>query len=385
MPLLEFLKSLRRISPSEIARLSESQARKRILEPMLRQLGWNTDTWDGEVVEEYKLENRKIDYCLRVGNLNRVFIEAKKPIVNLDGHHRQLIDYSFTGGAKIAILTNCIKWLFFLPLSEGPWQGRMFYQCDIFSNELDVLVDSFNAFLSRERVVSGQAASEAERYLQERQRDTFVSHCFPEVWKKLIFSKDERFVRFFSEIIEQDYGKRPQRSDVEEFLGVKKGLYEKVEEKEEKKRLKSLSSPGQKQRQQPASESREINTKFNKAILGELFGEEFSLVGRYTTMYESKDHLVFFRNYSTPDNNLWYRVEAKPWRILKEDARNTLLIFTNAASNKAYVVPIKDVIYQVKVSGYNKEHLEVNIDSASDKWIGLGWNIRKYLKDFCRI
>lgn len=62
MSLYEFVKSLQNLPPDEITRLSESQSRKRILEPILRNLGWDTDAWGGEVVEEYKLENRKVDY-----------------------------------------------------------------------------------------------------------------------------------------------------------------------------------------------------------------------------------------------------------------------------------------------------------------------------------
>ncbi len=383
MSLYEFVKSLRNSPPDEITRLSEFQARKRILEPMLRHLGWDTDAWGGEVVEEYELENRKVDYCLRIGNINKVFIEAKKPAVNPSGHHRQLIDYSFTGGARIAILTNCIQWLFFLPLSEGPWQQRMFYRCDILSDELDVLVESLGAFLSREKVVSGHAADAAENYLRGRQRENFVNHSFPEAWKKLVFSKDERFIEFFSDIVEQDWGERPQRSDVEAFLDAKIKLYEKVEEREAKNRQKGLRS-GEQQRHQPASASRQINAEFNKIILDDLFDQAFSRVGRFTTMYESQDNLICFRNCITQEGNPWYRVEKKEWKMLQEDRRNALLIFTNAAVQIGYVIPVQDVIRQVDTSGWDRDYLEVNFDSANDRWRELDWNIRGYIKRFPR-
>lgn len=383
MSLLEFLKALRKSPPNEITHLSELQARKRILEPTLRHLGWNTDAWGGEVVEEYELENRKVDYCLRVGNVNKVFIEAKKPDVNPSGHHRQLIDYSFTGGAKIAILTNCIQWLFFLPLSEGLWKQRMFYRCDILSDHLDVLAESLGTFLSREKVVSGRAIAAAEKYLQVRQRESFVNRSFPEVWGKLILSRDERFVEFFSDVVEHDCGERPQRSDVAAFLDAKKTLYEKVEEKEAKQRQKSLRS-GEQQRHQPAAKSRQINAEFNKIILDDLFDEEFESVGRYTTMYKAHDNLIYFRNCYTPEGKLWYRVDKKEWKMLQEDSRNALLIFTNAATQIAYVIPVPDVIRQVDTSGWDRDYLEVNIDPANDRWIELDWKIQGYIERFPR-
>lgn len=383
MSLYEFIKSLRNLPRDEITRLSESQSRKRILEPILRHLDWDTDAWAGEVVEEYELENRKVDYCLRIGNINKVFIEAKKPAVNLSGHHRQLIDYSFAGGARIAILTNCEQWLFFLPLSEGPWQQRMFCRCNILSDELDAIVEFLTTFLSREKIVSGHAVDAAENSLRGRQRETFVNHSFPAVWKKLVFSKDERFIGFFSDIVEHDWGQRPQRSDVEVFLDDKINLYEKVEEKEAKKRQQSRRRREQ-QRHQPASTSRQINAEFNKLILGELFDRTFHRVGRYTTMYESQDNLIYFRNCITREGDPWYRVEKKEWKRLQEDPRNTLLIFTNAAIWIAYVIPVKDVARKVGTSGWARDYLEVHFDSANDRWKQLDWNIREYIKRFPR-
>ena len=74
MSLHEFIHTLRNTPKNQIDRLSEFQSRKKILEPILRNLGWNTDFQSEEVVEEYPLENRRVDYCLCIGNMPKVFI-----------------------------------------------------------------------------------------------------------------------------------------------------------------------------------------------------------------------------------------------------------------------------------------------------------------------
>ena len=79
---------------------------------MLRLLslaGW--DTFDiSQVVPEYTVGTRRVDYALRPGSPNTVFIEVKRPGENLERHQQQLLEYCFQEGVKLAVLTNGRTW-----------------------------------------------------------------------------------------------------------------------------------------------------------------------------------------------------------------------------------------------------------------------------------
>ena len=57
MSLPNFLHSLQSRPKDELLGLSETNSRKWIVDPVLQELGWNTDRWsdDREVIEEYTI------------------------------------------------------------------------------------------------------------------------------------------------------------------------------------------------------------------------------------------------------------------------------------------------------------------------------------------
>ena len=69
-----------------------------------------------EVVPEHTVGNRRVDYALRPGSPNAVFIEVKRRGENLDRHQQQLLEYCFQEGVKLAALTNGLTWWLYLPL-----------------------------------------------------------------------------------------------------------------------------------------------------------------------------------------------------------------------------------------------------------------------------
>ena len=85
MSLGNFLHTLQSRPKDELLALSETNSRKWLIEPVLQELGWNTDRWSDvrEVIEEYNIRGKRVDYCLQIEGDNKVFIEAKKPNVAL--------------------------------------------------------------------------------------------------------------------------------------------------------------------------------------------------------------------------------------------------------------------------------------------------------------
>src|SRR5689334_6009878 len=98
---------------------NETQLRREFLDPLLEALGWDVSNRAG-VAEPYKdvihedalkigATTRAPDYCLRVGGERRLFIEAKKPAVNVAEAASpafQLRRYAWSANLPLGILTD---------------------------------------------------------------------------------------------------------------------------------------------------------------------------------------------------------------------------------------------------------------------------------------
>ena len=141
--------------------LDESATKQSVVLRLLSLCGW--DPFDlSQVVPEYRVGNRRVDFALRPGSADAVFIEVKRPGENLENHQQQLLEYCFQEGVKLAALTNGRTWWLYLPLQPGSWEQRRFLTIDLESQEPDIVERRFMEYLSKGMVTSGQAVSDAE-------------------------------------------------------------------------------------------------------------------------------------------------------------------------------------------------------------------------------
>ena len=202
---------------SNISTWNEAQAKEWIIRPILDLLGWGRR----EIIPEYGVEARRVDYALQINGDSEVFIEAKKPGEDLENHQKQLLDYSFGNGVDLAILTNGIAWWFYLPLKKGAWNDRKFYTIDILEQGIEDIVDKFDLLLSRENVASGEAVRQAESILENRQREKIVKERLPEAWNKVIrnaVSSDSLLVDILAETAEEVCGFKLENDEILRFI-----------------------------------------------------------------------------------------------------------------------------------------------------------------------
>ena len=160
---------------------------------LLSLAGW--DTFDvSQVVPEYTVGNRRVDYALRPGSPNAVFIEVKRPGENLERHQQQLLEYCFQEGVKLAVLTNGRTWWLYLPLQAGSWEQRRFLTIDLEVQEPSVVERWFLEYLSRERVGSGQAVGDAEDLVESQQQAEIIGKTIAAAWTQIIGTPDELLV-----------------------------------------------------------------------------------------------------------------------------------------------------------------------------------------------
>ena len=197
--------------------LDESATRQGVVLRLLSLAGW--DTFDiSQVVPEYTVGTRRVDYALRPGSPNAVFIEVKRPGENLERHQQQLLEYCFQEGVKLAVLTNGRTWWLYLPLQAGSWEQRRFLTIDLEAQEPSVVEGRFLEYLSPERVGSGRAVADAEALVESQQRAEIIGKTIAAAWAQIIETPDELLVDLISETTERICGFKPEPELVELFL-----------------------------------------------------------------------------------------------------------------------------------------------------------------------
>ncbi len=195
----------------------EEATRQGAILPILGQLGWDRDNVR-EVVPEYAVGNGRVDYCLKIGETNAVFIEVKRTNEELDRHQEQLLDYAFREGVKIAVLTNALLWWLYLPLLEGSWDQRKFFAIDIQQQEVEAASRHFREFLSREAVANGSAVERARSLHAGRERDRRIRETIPRAWQQLVQEPDELLLDLLADRVESLCGHRPGQELLAEYL-----------------------------------------------------------------------------------------------------------------------------------------------------------------------
>ena len=197
--------------------VSEAQTSQGIVLPILNNLGWEVfDT--NEVVPEYSVGGRRVDFALRIQSINKVFLEIKKTSENLDNHQEQLVYYAFQQGVKLAILTNGITWQFYLPLEEGSWEQRRFFTIDLMEQSIEDAIEKFESLLSRKNIDSGNAYQKAKSLFDGRQKNKIIKENLPKAWQKLISEPDEMLVELLNETLEKISGYKAENSQMTDFL-----------------------------------------------------------------------------------------------------------------------------------------------------------------------
>lgn len=197
--------------------LSEEATKQSIILPILQLLGWEVFDTD-EVYPEFSIESTRVDYALRNGQNNKVFIEVKRINEDIEKHQEQLLTYSFRQGVNLSILTNGILWWFYLPLQEGSWDQRKFYAIDMHSQDIDNIAEVLTNFLAKINVFSGEALENAKRLYGNKQKNSIIDRNIPKAWKKLLKDGDELLIELLAETTENICGYKPNNDKVSEYL-----------------------------------------------------------------------------------------------------------------------------------------------------------------------
>ena len=204
-------------SDTTIPTLDEDNVKRVVIEPILKELGWNIyDT--REFRSEYNLSGGKVDYALHLEDEPNVFLEAKNPREELGKHQRQLLEYAFEKGSPLAVLTNGLEWWLYLASASVDWEKRRFSVIDLRNPDVSQTTDSLIDFLSRENVRSGYAVGYAESLLITLWEVKKIEETLPRAWTQLIAEPHDQLLALLNQKVMELCGLGANQDQIKRFL-----------------------------------------------------------------------------------------------------------------------------------------------------------------------
>ena len=212
MSLQERLETIR-LSP---APQNEESAKFQILAPILQSLGW--DPYGPEVLYELSVGGKgsggRADIALKSSGRVVALIEAKAPGADLRSHVGQVLGYAFHEGVDICVLTTGLEWWLYLPRESGPPSERRFAVLKIREDPVEQLLEDFNAFLSRETLVNGQAERRAKAVRKAGLEAAQLNKEIPSIWTQMLKEPDEELIELLSKRVYDKVNLRPTKPQV---------------------------------------------------------------------------------------------------------------------------------------------------------------------------
>ncbi len=147
-PIVEKIKKFRSLYEQ-----NEMAVRDQIVNPILRNLGWNPENPE-EVQPNVSTEEGVPDYSLIKNGKKLLFVEAKKMGVDIEQREviRQLAKYSFSEGTKYGILTNGAVWILIRSFEEGTTlTERIVWKTDLENEEMPAVLRKITT-ISKENI-----------------------------------------------------------------------------------------------------------------------------------------------------------------------------------------------------------------------------------------
>jgi hypothetical protein len=220
--LLEFVKKIK--TDKQFDSFDEAAIKQGVVLRIFSFLEWDPFDLD-EIQPEYDVGVGKVDFSMKHKGSNQVFIVVRKDIDNFNEYQEKLSINAVEGRVNITILTNGITWWFSLPLLEGSPEEKRFHTIELREQSAEDIAEKFYNFLSKKRVISGEAVKSAEniyyarkRELLMRKKELLIEKHLPKAWDTIMSEPEKWLVDIISEVTKELCGAKPDRGTVEKFL-----------------------------------------------------------------------------------------------------------------------------------------------------------------------
>jgi hypothetical protein len=223
--LLEFVKKTQ--TDKQFGSFDEAAIKQGVVLRIFSFLMWDPLDLD-EIQPEYDVGVGKVDFSMKHEGSHQVFIVVRKDTKNFKKYQEKLSINAVEGGVKITVLTNGLTWWFSLPLLEGSIEEQRFHTIELREQKAEDITEKFYTFLSKKRIVSGDAVQSAEniyyarkRELLMRKKELLIEKHLPKAWDKIMSEPEKWLVDIISEVTKELCGAKPDQATVEKFLSSK--------------------------------------------------------------------------------------------------------------------------------------------------------------------
>ena len=183
--------------------------------PIIGALGWDILDTD-EVAPEWRTAKGRVDFALCLEK-PMVFVEVKQP-GTFEGGIEQLLQYAFTEGVPMAVLSDGRRWSVYLPGEPGSYMERRVDLLDVVERSMEDAEKTLRRYLDKEEVASGAYLENAQKDLHSNARRQRAKDAIPKAWTKLLEEPDGLIAECLIEAVEEEAGIAPSGEDVRIFL-----------------------------------------------------------------------------------------------------------------------------------------------------------------------
>ena len=213
----EIHKFLKTIKIEDLVNIDEATLKQTVILRLFSLLGWDIFN-SKEVIPEFSIGGKKVDYALCDEGKPKVFIEVKRSGEDLSNHQEQLLTYSFRQGIKLSVLTNGTTWWFYLPLQEASWEERKFDSLDISREDITKFSEKIYNYLNKDDVTSNKAVEVASHTYRELRKKRILDDAFPRAWSLVVNEKNADFIEILNKKIEEISGYGASRENIEVYI-----------------------------------------------------------------------------------------------------------------------------------------------------------------------
>ena len=203
-------------SNNRLSAFDEASTKQAVVLRMLSFLGWDIFNVE-EVYPDYAANSSNVSYALRIGGLNKVFVEVKKISEKLDDHQEKFVNLASKEDTDFAVLTNGITWWFYLTSAKVSWQQKWFCTADFFDQEPDTFIPQLVDLLAMENVANGQALETAKNIFSDKNQK-IAADFLPKAWNQIISQPNNVLVELLSLQTENLCGYKVDFNSIETFL-----------------------------------------------------------------------------------------------------------------------------------------------------------------------
>jgi predicted type IV restriction endonuclease len=226
--LLEFIKKIK--TDKQFGSFDEAAIKQGVVLRIFSFLMWDPLDLD-EIQPEYDVGVGKVDFAMKYKGSNQVFVVVRKDVKNFKKYQEKLSINAIEGRVKITVLTNGSTWWFSLPLLEGSLEEKIFHTIELQEQKSEDIAEKFYTFLSKKRIVSGEAVQSAEniyyarkRELLMKKKELLIEKHLPKAWEKIMSEPEKWLLDIIAEVTKELCGSKPDQATVEKFLASTMGV-----------------------------------------------------------------------------------------------------------------------------------------------------------------